>query len=135
MGVSSWPCRGPKRHGSEHFEALSPRGQPAMELARGDDVWVRVAGLNAPGAENRAERIYGHGWRSAILKCKFLCRYRQGGVQVKMSSGEAVTVREEYLVPADVWEAFVPGDGPEDRLAAQHACNLPEVLQRSGPLQ
>jgi len=83
-----------------------------MELARGDDLWIRGVGLNAAGAESRAERIIGPGWRNAIVKGKFLRKNRQGRVQVKLDSGETVWVGPEFLSS----EAVEGGEGPEGGL-------------------
>ena len=83
-----------------------------MELARGDDVWIRGVGLNAAGAESRAERIIGPGWRNAVVKGKFLRKNRQGRVQVKLDSGETVWVGPEFLSS----EAVEGGEGPEGGL-------------------
>jgi len=88
---------GPKRHGREPFEALCSELGSAMEAAVGSEVWVRGAGLNAEGAENRARDILGPGWRSAVATGKILRKNRKGQVQVKLDGGPTVWVAAEFV--------------------------------------
>jgi len=80
-----------------------------MEAAVGSEVWVRGAGLNAEGAENRARDILGPGWRSAVATGKILRKNRKGQVQVKLDGGPTVWVAAEFVST----EALAPGDEPE----------------------
>lgn len=78
--------------------AAMASGDPAeVERRAGDTLWVRGPGLNAPGAERRAEQIIGRGWRNAVEKATFLRARRGDKVQVRLERGPIVWVSPEYI--------------------------------------